>query len=134
METGRVPFNVSLFTLFTNLFTSFCPRTMPPRSRGAPPGTKRKSTARSEGSQGDMQASKGGEQASKRAKLAPTAHDIIHDALTPVANDYWAPGAGPYKPFDGAVIESIYCKELQPVGGQISTRTVMLELSSYLEK
>ncbi len=68
--------------------------------------------------------------------VSPLAWSSFHsdaDKLTPVANRYWAPGHASYAAYDPKVIEDLYYRELidTSVG---SSRVVMLELSSYLEK
>jgi hypothetical protein len=64
---------------------------------------------------------------------APTVEDIIHDSLTPICNEYWAPGNKEQKPYDPQVIEDIYSKELKDAD-PTSTKIQILEFSSYLEK
>ena len=61
----------------------------------------------------------------------PTVEDVMSDTLTPLANEYWAPGAKNLKPFDPAVIQDIYKKELSTF---MPGRVTILEFSQYFEK
>ena len=61
----------------------------------------------------------------------PTVKDVLSDSLTPIAQQYWAPGQPRLKPYDPAVIEDIYKRELCKFD---PTQVTILEFSQYLEK
>ena len=67
----------------------------------------------------------------KRHGARPTVDDGMSDALTPLAQQYWAPGAGARKPFDADIIQQIYTRELSSFD---TARVAILEFSQYFEK
>lgn len=68
-----------------------------------------------------------------KTSATPTVDQIISDRITQLANQYWAPySAGTHLPFDAAIVEDIYFKEI--LNSKFSIRRVMmLEFSQYLE-
>eukprot|EP00808_Paulinella_micropora_P027092 g62138.t1 len=69
-------------------------------------------------------------QKKKQRRGAPTVNDIINDELTPIANQYWAPGLQ-HKPYDPAIIQQIYNGKLSEPNPE--SAIILLELSGYLE-
>lgn len=67
------------------------------------------------------------------AHHAPSVQNIVADPLTLTSLEYWAQGAQQKKPFDPAVVENIFKKELDTNKLDLS-RVMLLELSFYLEK
>ena len=71
-------------------------------------------------------------QAKRQKFFTPTVQEIVADSLTPLANQYWAPGKENLKAFNPKIVDDIYKNELadKPL---INDRVMLLELSSYLE-
>jgi hypothetical protein len=69
--------------------------------------------------------------AAPRGPRRPTVEDVVQDALTPLARDYWAPGAPELKPYDAKVIQTVYKEELATF---VPGRVTILEFSQYFEK
>lgn len=64
---------------------------------------------------------------------APTVQEILQDPITKLSLKYWSSGSTNKKPFSANIIEKIYKTEIAPEKND-NSRTMLLELSLYLEK
>ena len=77
------------------------------------------------------QSKKPASQSQKRKRtFKPTVDDILQDHVTPIAQEYWAPGNPEPNAYDAALVQKLYNEELS-LGSP--SRVAILEFSQYLE-